>query len=210
TGPAATGPAATQVAAPRAPMAPGPDAGAASAAQPLTGIAAAVARNMTDSLAVPTATSTRDLAVKVLEENRHVLNRHRQGRALPKISFTQLIAFALVRALQQVPAMTNVYVEQDGRPHRRGGGPIRLGIAVEVAGADGRRALLVPNVADAGSLDFAAFAAAVQAQVDKARAGKLAPADFAGTTCTLTNPGTVGTLSSLPRLLRGQSCIVAT
>jgi 2-oxoglutarate decarboxylase len=181
---------------------------------PLTGVAGRIVRNMAESLSVPTATSTREIAVKVLEENRHAINRHQQGLHLPKVSFTHLIGWALVQAVLRVPAMQAVYVEQDGKPHRRVGSSLNLGIAVDLPArgkdGDGRRTLVVPNVKDCANRDFASFFAAFNEQIDKARRGALAPDDFAGTTCTLTNPGTIGTVSSLPRLMSGQAFILAT
>ncbi len=178
--------------------------------QPLVGVAGKIVKNMTDSLSVPTATSTREIPVKVLEENRHAINRHQQGLHLPKVSFTHLIAWAMVQATLRVPAMAAQYVEQDGRSFRRLGRSLNVGIAVDLPGKDGRRSLVVPNVKDSASGDFARFFAAYNAQIEKARKGTLAPDDFAGTTCTLTNPGTIGTVSSLPRLMSGQGFILAT
>ncbi|MBL8734816.1 MAG: multifunctional oxoglutarate decarboxylase/oxoglutarate dehydrogenase thiamine pyrophosphate-binding subunit/dihydrolipoyllysine-residue succinyltransferase subunit, partial [Planctomycetes bacterium] len=178
--------------------------------QALTGVAGKIVKNMAESLSVPTATSTREIPVKVLEENRHAINRHQQGLHLPKVSFTHLIAWAMVQAIARVPAMAAQFVEQDGKPFRRLGRSLNVGIAVDLPGKDGRRSLVVPNVKDSGSLEFAAFFAAFNDQIEKARKGKLGPDDFAGTTCTLTNPGTIGTVSSLPRLMTGQSFILAT
>ena len=178
--------------------------------QPLAGVAGRIVKNMTESLTVPTATSTREIPVKVLEENRHSINRHQQGLHLPKVSFTHLIGWAMVRAIQRVPAMAGQYVEQDGKPHRRLGRALNIGIAVDLPGKDGRRSLVVPNVKDSGALDFAGFFAGFNEQIEKARKGKLTPDDFADTTCSLTNPGTIGTVSSLPRLMAGQSFILAT
>ncbi|MFY9345930.1 MAG: multifunctional oxoglutarate decarboxylase/oxoglutarate dehydrogenase thiamine pyrophosphate-binding subunit/dihydrolipoyllysine-residue succinyltransferase subunit, partial [Planctomycetota bacterium] len=194
----------------QAPAAATPTVGGSDELQPLTGVAGRIVKNMAESLAVPTATSTREIPVKVLEENRHAINRHQQGLFLPKVSFTHLIGFAMVQAVARVPAMAAQFVEQDGKPFRRLGKALNLGIAVDVPGKDGRRALLVPNVKDCGPRDFASFFAAYNEQIDKARAGRLGPDDFAGTTCTLTNPGTIGTVSSLPRLMSGQSFILAT
>ncbi len=180
--------------------------------QPLIGIAGRIVKNMTESLVVPTATSTREIPVKVLEENRHAINRHQLGLHFAKVSFTHLIAWAMVQALQRVPAMCSQFVEQDGKPFRRQSRSLNVGIAVDLPGSgrDARRSLVVPNVKDCGSLDFAAFLAAYNRQIEKARKGALTPEDFAGTTCTLTNPGTIGTVSSLPRLMSGQSFILAT
>ena len=187
-----------------------PSTGVDDELQALTGVAGKIVKNMAESLSVPTATSTREIPVKVLEENRHAINRHQQGLHLPKVSFTHLIAWAMVQAIARVPAMAAQFVEQDGKPFRRMGRSLNVGIAVDLPGKDGRRSLVVPNVKDSGSRDFAGFFAAFNDQIEKARKGKLGPDDFAGTTCTLTNPGTIGTVSSLPRLMTGQSFILAT
>lgn len=178
--------------------------------QPLIGVAGKIVRNMEASLEVPTATSTREIPVKVLEENRHVLNQHQQGHFLPKVSFTHLIAWAMVQALQKVPAMQSSFAMVDGKAHRRTPDALRLGLAIDLPGKDGKRSLVVPNLVDPGSMDFAAFFAAYGQLLDKARRSALAPEDFADTTCTLTNPGTIGTQSSLPRLMPGQAFILAT
>jgi 2-oxoglutarate dehydrogenase E1 component len=192
---------------------PGPSVPATASSdelQPLTGVAGRIVRNMTESLAVPTATSVREIPVKVLEENRHAINRHLQGLYLGKVSFTHLIGWAMVQAITRVPAMAAQFVEQDGKPFRRVGKVLNVGIAVDLPAAHDRRSLVVPNIKDCASLDFAAFFAAFNELIEKARAGTLGPDDFAGTTCTLTNPGTIGTVSSLPRLMSGQSFILAT
>ena len=178
--------------------------------QPLRGVAARIVRNMSESLGVPTATSSREVPVKVLQENRHVINRHQEGLYLPKVSFTHLIGWAMAQAMRRVPAMGGVYVERDGKPYRQQSAAVQLGIAVDLPGKDGRRSLVVPNIRDIGGLDFGGFFAAFNSQIDKARRGALTPDDFSGTTCSLTNPGTIGTVSSLPRLMNGQSFILAT
>jgi len=178
--------------------------------EPLRGVAARIVANMEESLRVPTATSTRVIPVKVLEENRHVVNRHLAAQYLGKTSFTHFVAWAMVQALRQVPAMTVVYVEVDGKPHRRVAPAINLGIAVDVQKSGAGRQLVVPNIKDCGRLTFGQFVAAYNEQIAKARAGKLTPEDFKDTTCSLTNPGPLGTASSLPRLMAGQSFIFAT
>ncbi|MEZ5965045.1 MAG: multifunctional oxoglutarate decarboxylase/oxoglutarate dehydrogenase thiamine pyrophosphate-binding subunit/dihydrolipoyllysine-residue succinyltransferase subunit [Planctomycetota bacterium] len=177
--------------------------------EPLRGVAARIVTNMEESLRVPTATSTRVIPVKVLEENRHVVNRHLAAQHLGKASFTHFVAWAMVRALQRVPAMTVAYVEIDGKPHRRTVGAINLGMAVDVQRDSGRQ-LVVPNIKDCGRMTFGQFLDAYNAQIHSARTGKLTPEDFRETTCTLTNPGPLGTVSSLPRLMSGQSFIFAT
>jgi len=176
----------------------------------LTGIAGKIVKNMAESLTVPTATSTREVGVKVLEENRHSINRHQLGQYMPKVSFTHLIGWAMVQATLRIPSMAATYVEQGGKPFRRLGKSLNVGIAVDLPGKDGRRTLVVPNIKDCANLDFAGFFDAFNEQIQKSRSGKLTPEDFADTTCTLTNPGTIGTVSSLPRLMTGQSFIMAT
>ena len=178
--------------------------------QALTGVAGRIVKNMAESLTVPTATSTREVGVKVLEENRHSINRHQLGQYMPKVSFTHLIGWAMVQSILRVPSMAAQFVDQDGKPFRRVGRSLNVGIAVDLPGKDGRRSLVVPNIKDCGNLDFAGFFKAFNEQIAKSRNGKLTPDDFADTTCTLTNPGTIGTVSSLPRLMVGQSFIMAT
>jgi 2-oxoglutarate dehydrogenase E1 component len=176
-------------------------------AEPLEGPAARIARNMAASLSVPTATSSRTIPVKMLEEHRRIVNQHQETIAGPKISFTHLIAWAIVRALERHPEMTARYVEIEGVPHRVPGGTIRLGLAIDVE-RGGERLLLVPNVKDAGVLDFPSFVAAYDDLVARARRNELAVSDFEGTTVTLTNPGMIGTSLSVPRLMEGQGAIV--
>ena len=177
---------------------------------PLRGVAAKIAENMVESLGVPTATSTRDLPVRVLEENRRIINQYLVGEFRGKASFTHLIAWATVKALQAVPGMLARYMEIDGKAYRESVASINLGIAVDVSRDNGPRSLVVPNVRDCGAMNFATFMAAYDAQVRKARKGRLKPEDFADTTFSLTNPGGIGTVASLPRLMKGQSFILAT
>ena len=201
-------------AAPQAPMAEEAPTTAApspppSGATPLRGPAARLVENMERSLELPTATSVRDIPVRVLEENRRVANQDlaESGR---KVSFTHVVAWALLEALRRHPAMTASFAEIEGTPHRVLPGTIHLGIAVDVVRKDGSRGLLVPNIKSAERLTFREFLDAYDATVRKAREGRLTPDDFAGTTVTLTNPGTIGTVHSIPRLMPGQGLIFAT
>ena len=175
----------------------------------LTGAAARLARNMTDSLAVPTATSFREIAVDVLDARRRELNAA-LAAAGRKISYTHLIGYALVRAAHEQPVMTYAFQEVDGKPHRRDPGGVHLGLAVDVEKKDGSRTLLVPVIKRAEGMDFATFHGTYETLVAKARTNALLPDDFAGATITLTNPGTIGTVASVPRLLQGQGAIIAT
>jgi 2-oxoglutarate dehydrogenase E1 component len=176
---------------------------------PITGPASRLVQNMTDSLSVPTATSFRDIAVDVLAARRATLN-DRLASSGRKLSFTHLIGYAIVQATKQLPVMGRAFLEQDGKPHRVDPDGISLGLAVDVERKDGTRALVVPVVKHAETMDVARFHAAYESLVDKARTNRLVPDDFAGATMTLTNPGTIGTTASVPRLMKGQGSIIAT
>jgi 2-oxoglutarate decarboxylase len=178
--------------------------------QPIRGGAVRIVENMEASLQIPTATSMRTVPVRTLEENRRLLNKHRESAGQSKVSFTHFVAWAILRALEAFPRMNDAYAEVDGQPHRIQRDQVRLGIAVDVQRKDGTRTLLVPNLKDAGKLDFAAFLRAFDDLVTRSRKGTISPDDFMGTTVSLTNPGTVGTTSSAPRLMPGQGVIVAT
>ncbi len=178
--------------------------------QPIRGGAMRVVENMEASLQVPTATSIRTIPVRTLEENRRLLNKHREAAGQGKVSFTHLVAWAILRAFDTFPRLNDAYAEVDGQAHRIQRDQVRLGIAVDVQKKDGSRTLLVPNIKDAHKLSFAEFLKAFDELVARSRKGTISPDDFMGTTVSLTNPGTVGTTSSAPRLMPGQGLIVAT
>ena len=178
--------------------------------QPIRGGAVRIVENMEASLQIPTATSMRTVPVRTLEENRRLLNRHREAAGQGKVSFTHIVGWAILRALDTFPRLNDAFAEVDGQPHRIQRDQVRLGIAVDVQKKDGSRTLLVPNIKDAHKLDFAAFLKAFDDLVSRSRKGQVSPDDFMGTTVSLTNPGTVGTTSSAPRLMPGQGVIVAT
>jgi 2-oxoglutarate dehydrogenase E1 component len=174
----------------------------------LKGAAARTVANMETSLTVPIATSVRAVPAKLLIDNRVVINNHlRRGRG-GKVSFTHLIGFALVRALAQFPVMNRAYAQIDGKPTTTTHDHVNLGLAIDIAKDDGTRTLLVPCIKNAETLDFSRFWAAYEDIVRKARSGKLTADDFAGTTISLTNPGTLGTVHSVPRLMTGQGAII--
>ena len=180
-------------------------------ASPLRGAAARIAQNMTASLAVPTATSVRSVPAKLLEVNRSILNQHLARTSGGKVSFTHLIGFAVVRALEAVPALNSSFVPDADGPGKPGvihHGSVGLGLAVDLEKSDGTRTLLVPVIKAAQSLDFRAFVIAYEELVRKVHTGKATPDDFAGATVTLTNPGTLGTMQSVPRLMPGQGAII--
>jgi 2-oxoglutarate decarboxylase len=170
-----------------------------------------IAKNMQASLTVPTATSFRFVPAKLLEENRRLINRFlASNRGGGKVSFTHLVGWAVISAVEAVPVMKSSYREVDGEPFVVRPEAVNLGLAVDVAKEDGGRTLLVPNIKGAGELDFAGFWAAYEDIIRRVRTNKLTADDFAGTTVTLTNPGTIGTQLSVPRLMPGQGLIVAT
>ena len=175
----------------------------------LRGPAAMLAQAMNESRSVPTATSFRTLAVDVLDAKRRALNEALAERAM-KVSFTHLIAWAIVEAARQWGVMGRAYKESDGKPELIEPGAVNLGIAVDVERKDGSRSLMVPCIKGADRLDFAAFHAYYEELINKTRENRLTADDFQGTNITLTNPGGLGTVASVPRLLVGQGTIVAT
>ncbi|HZJ49663.1 MAG TPA: multifunctional oxoglutarate decarboxylase/oxoglutarate dehydrogenase thiamine pyrophosphate-binding subunit/dihydrolipoyllysine-residue succinyltransferase subunit, partial [Actinomycetota bacterium] len=144
---------------------------------------------------------------KLLEENRRVVNRYLRDRRSGKVSFTHIIAWTVLKALKARPAMKASFAEVSGDPYLVQHKNVNLGLAVDVERSGGRT-LLVPNIKDADSLDFSSFLAAYEEVIRKVRSNKLSPADFQDTTVTITNPGTVGTTQSVPRLMSGQGLIV--
>ena len=174
-------------------------------AQPIKGGAAALARYMEQSLEVPTATSFRTLTVTYLDARRKELKA-----AEKKVSFTHLIAYAIARAADDMQVMSHHYALIDGKPNRIDDGAVNLGLAVDVEKKDGTRTLMVPVIRNAGRLPFADFLNAYNALVEKARTNTLTAEDLTGGNITLTNPGGLGTIASVPRLMAGQGTIVAT
>jgi 2-oxoglutarate decarboxylase len=179
-------------------------------AQPIRGGALKIVENMEASLGVPTATSNRQIPVKVLEENRVIVNQFLKEHNRGKASYTHFIAFAILRALDKFPQMNDGFAIVEGQPSRVRRPEVNLGVAIDLEKKDGTRTLLVPNIKNAGALQFAQFLSAYDDVVKRARAGKLGLPDFQDTTISLTNPGTIGTVSSNPRLMAGQSAIIAT
>jgi multifunctional 2-oxoglutarate metabolism enzyme len=176
--------------------------------EPIRGVGARVVASMEGSLSVPTATSVRAVPAKLMIDNRIVINNHLKRARGGKVSFTHLIAFAMIKALRQMPEMNAFFGDIEGKPAVGHPEHINLGIAIDLAKADGSRQLLVPSIKGCENLDFAQFWNAYEAMVGKARAGTLTVEDFAGTTVSLTNPGTLGTVHSVPRLVQGQGLIV--
>jgi multifunctional 2-oxoglutarate metabolism enzyme len=178
-------------------------------AKQLRGPAAMLAKAMDESRAVPTATSFRTIAVDTLDAKRRAVNVVLKERGL-KVSFTHLVAWAIVQATKEFPVMVRTFEERDGKPFALEGGSVNLGIAVDVERKDGSHSLMVPAIKAADGLDFAAFHSYYEELIAKTRENKLTADDFQGTNISLTNPGGIGTVASVPRLLSGQSAIIAT
>ncbi|OLE29317.1 MAG: alpha-ketoglutarate decarboxylase [Actinobacteria bacterium 13_1_20CM_3_71_11] len=174
----------------------------------LRGIAARIVANMDESLTVPTATSVRAVPAKLLSDNRIVINNHLLRGRGGKVSFTHLIGYALVKALALHPEMNNSYAHADGKPVLVEPEHVNLGIAIDLARPDGSRNLVVPSVKAVESMDFRQFWQAYEDVVRRARRGELTMDDYAGTTISLTNPGGIGTVHSMPRLVAGQGTII--
>ena len=180
----------------------------ASTFEPIRGVAARVVQSMQASLSVPTATSVRAIPAKLMIDNRTVINNHLSRGRGGKVSFTHLIGYAMIKALRAMPEMNTFFTEQDGKPVLGRPEHINLGIAIDLAKPDGSRQLLVPSIKGCEALDFAQFWASYEEIVRKARGGALTVEDYAGTTVSLTNPGTLGTMHSVPRLVQGQGLIL--
>ena len=215
-----TAPAPTPAAAPPQQPAAEPPAAAqaqapAQATQPageeiiqLRGAAARVVANMQSSLAVPTATSVRAVPAKLLADNRVVINNHLRRSRGGKISFTHVIGYAVVKALVDYPEMNNHFAEINGKPALVSPEHVNFGLAIDLRAKDGSRSLVVANIKAAEKMDFASFWSAYEDIIRRARTGKLTADDFAGTTISLTNTGTMGTNHSVPRLMAGQGTII--
>ncbi|BAC70683.1 alpha-ketoglutarate decarboxylase [Streptomyces avermitilis] len=175
---------------------------------PLRGPAAAVAKNMNASIEVPTATSVRAVPVKLLFDNRIVINNHLKRARGGKISFTHLIGYAMVQAIKAMPSMNWHYAEKDGKPTLVKPAHVNFGLAIDLVKPNGDRQLVVAGIKKAETLNFFEFWQAYEDIVRRARDGKLTMDDFTGVTVSLTNPGGLGTVHSVPRLMPGQSVIM--
>ncbi|MBY0689959.1 multifunctional oxoglutarate decarboxylase/oxoglutarate dehydrogenase thiamine pyrophosphate-binding subunit/dihydrolipoyllysine-residue succinyltransferase subunit [Microbacterium marinilacus] len=175
---------------------------------PLRGMPKTLAKNMDESLTVPTATSVRTIPAKLMIDNRIVINNHMSRTRGGKVSFTHLIGWALIQALKEFPSQNVFYAEVDGKPSVVAPAHVNLGIAIDLPKPDGTRALMVPSIKNADTLSFTEYLSAYEDLVKRARGNKLTAGDFAGTTVSLTNPGGIGTVHSVPRLMKGQGCII--
>jgi 2-oxoglutarate dehydrogenase E1 component len=175
----------------------------------MRGTSGKMVENMDDSLTVPTATSERVMPVRMLIEDRALINQQLEQKSDLKVSFTYIIAWAIVRALAEFPNMNNAFLMNEDGPHKVIPDQVNLGLAVDIKQDDGSRNLVVPNIKGADKMDFKEFLQACTELIEKARTGHLGIDDFQNTTITFTNPGMIGTVSSVPRLMKGQGAIIA-
>ncbi|MCV7357611.1 multifunctional oxoglutarate decarboxylase/oxoglutarate dehydrogenase thiamine pyrophosphate-binding subunit/dihydrolipoyllysine-residue succinyltransferase subunit [Mycolicibacterium fluoranthenivorans] len=216
--PAKAAPTKAAAPAPASPAAPAPAKASPAAAQAkpaedsevsvLRGAAAAVVKNMNASLEVPTATSVRAIPAKLMIDNRVVINNHLKRTRGGKISFTHLLGYAIVQAVKKFPNLNRHFAEVDGKPSVVTPAHTNLGLAIDLQGKDGKRQLVVAAIKRCETMQFGQFIAAYEDIVRRARDGKLTAEDFAGVTISLTNPGTIGTVHSVPRLMSGQGAII--
>jgi len=178
--------------------------------EPIRGGDLRVVENMEASLAIPTATSYRTVSVKLMEENRRVINEYLQASGRGKVSFTHIIGWAIVNAIRDFPEINSSFEIMDGQPGIRKKRPVNLGLAVDYTRKDGIRTLIVPNIKNVDTLSFLEFFREYDALLERVRKGAIVATDFQDTTVSLTNPGTVGTLFSVPRLVMGQGAVIAT
>src|SRR5262249_2655777 len=181
---------------------------AGAATNALRGAAARVVANMEVSLTVPTATSVRAVPAKLLSDNRIVINNHLRRARGGKARFTHPLGYAVIKALADYREMNDCYAEVDGRPTLVSPEHVNLGLAIDLHKQDGTRSLVVASIKATESMDFREFWMAYEDIIRRARHGKLGTDDFAGTTISLTNPGTIGTNHSMPRLMAGQGAII--
>ncbi len=176
----------------------------------IKGIPAKIAENMEQSLKVPTATSVRDMPVKMLIEDRDIINRHLVHRVQSKTSFTHYIGWAIIQALEDYPNLNHFFARKDGQFYRVKPPQINLGIAIDIEDKHGERQLVVPNIKKVGQMSFVEFVNSFNDLITRARNGNLELSDYQGTTISITNPGMLGTVQSVPRLMTGQGAILAT
>ncbi|MBN1570955.1 MAG: multifunctional oxoglutarate decarboxylase/oxoglutarate dehydrogenase thiamine pyrophosphate-binding subunit/dihydrolipoyllysine-residue succinyltransferase subunit [Acidobacteria bacterium] len=179
-------------------------------AKPLHGGDLRVFENMEASLEIPTATSYRSISVKLLEENRRIINEYLEASGRGKVSFTHIIAWAIVQSIRDFPDLNSSLDLVDGSPYIRKKTAVNMGIAMDYIRKDGTRTLIVPNIKNVDKMSFPQFFQAYDTLIERMRKGSILSTDFQNTTITLSNPGTVGTLFSVPRLMKGQGAVIAT
>ncbi|MGA7988047.1 MAG: multifunctional oxoglutarate decarboxylase/oxoglutarate dehydrogenase thiamine pyrophosphate-binding subunit/dihydrolipoyllysine-residue succinyltransferase subunit, partial [Candidatus Dormiibacterota bacterium] len=179
-------------------------------AEAIRGPAASLVDYMERSRDIPTATSFRTVAVDILDARRRQINSALAASGTPaKVSFTHLIGYAVARAAAASPAMTAHFARTDDGKPARVPGPANLGLAVDSVRKDGSRSLVVPVIRDAAQRSFNEFRDEYERLIERARTNTLSVDELQGATLTLTNPGGIGTVASVPRLMPGQGTIIA-
>ena len=189
---------------------PFPEPGEDEETQVIAGSSERILDNMNSSLSIPVATSQRTIPVKLLEENRILINNYLKKQNAGKVSFTHLISWAILKAIKTNRSLNNAFTILNGKPQIIKRKNVNLGLAIDIEKKDGTRSLIVPNIKNANKLSISEFREAYEDLVTRTRKGIIDPDEFLGTTITLTNPGTLGTVASVPRLMVGQGAIIAT
>lgn len=177
---------------------------------PIRGSGVKIIENMKNSLNIPIATSLRTVPVRILEENRRIINKKIGDSKKRKVSYTHIIGWAIVKALKYYPSMNYAFKILNSQPYLIKQTDVNIGLAIDLIKKDGSRSLIVPNIKRANELTFKDFYDRYNDIIQRARSGRIEVSDFLNTTISLTNPGTIGTNSSSPRLMEGQGCIIAT
>src|SRR5699024_6033798 len=98
--------------------------------------------------------------------------------------------------------------EQDGKKFKVNPAHINFGLAIDLPSDKGERALVQPSIKAVEDMNFREFWEAYDDLVKRALNNKLTMEDHSGTTVSLTNPGGIGTVHSVPRLSEGQAAII--
>ncbi len=169
------------------------------AVQPLTPMRQAIAEHMLRSVQTsPHATTFFEVDMGAVVQHRA---RHREAMARNGIRLSLLPYFmqAAVQALQQMPQVNASWVEEGLRIH----GAVHLGIAVAVP-----HGLVVPVIRQAEQLDLQGLAQALAALTAKAQTRKLQAADLEGSTFSITNHGTNGSVAGTPIIHQPNAAIL--
>lgn len=121
------------------------------------------------------------------------------AKVAEKISFTAFTLRAVALALMKVPAANTMWADGAVRRYRAAD----LAVAVNTP-----RGLIAPIVRHADSKPLAAINREIRELAEKARAGRLEPAEYSGGTCTVSNLGMFGVTSLYPIINPRQTCIV--
>lgn len=159
--------------------------------EPLRGVRKAIARQMSASHLYAARTLAVDEAdLSRLVDLRERLKPRAESRGV-RLSYLPFVFKALVWALQQYPDVNSSLDEATAEIVHKTYYNLGLAVATEAG-------LVVPVVRDADTLSILEIGREINRLADKARAGELAPADMHGSSFSVTNIGSIGTLFSFP------------